>query len=329
MTHRIYLSSGEDFHCREDEVISDAGIDAGFRFPVACRNGLCERCAGRLVRGHVHLNRYNRTIHAGERQAERVLYCLATPLSDCEINVPDVVVPGELPVHEVSCQILEVDPLNHDVSRVWLRLPAGRQVEWYAGQYLELLMPDGAAPFSIASAPEEDARELELHVRHNEDNPTSMEIITALETDLTIPVRLPGGRRYIDALPDRPVWFICGSTGFAPVKAMVEHLRNTGFDQEVRVFWGARTGADIYLPEMPEEWAAEMPNLSYQAVLSDEGKDGRLVHEVALEQLTDAAAPLFFVGGSPAMAWAVYDALVEAGVPGDNIHSDVYDYAPR
>ncbi len=29
------------------------------------------------------------------------------------------------------------------------------------------------------------------------------------------------------------------------------------------------------------------------------------------------------------MAWAVFDALVEEGVPAENIHSDVFDYAPR
>ncbi len=54
-----------------------------------------------------------------------------------------------------------------------------------------------------------------------------------------------------------------------------------------------------------------------------------LVHEAALAALSEPQLPLFFLGGSPPMAWAVFDALVEEGVPADNIHCDVFDYAPR
>lgn len=335
MPHTITLTTGASFPCQTDKPITEAGRQAGFGFPVACRNGVCERCAGRLVRGRVHIPRQNRTIHAGERDAERVLYCVAQPLSDCEIDVPEVAVPGELPVHEVSCQIVQLDALSHDVSRAWLRLPAGRRIEWFAGQYLELLMPEGPCAFSIATAPEDGRRDIELHIRHTEDNPTSLEIMAALERNLTVEARLPGGNRYIDELPQRPVWFICGSTGFAPVKAMVEHLRNTGFERPVRLFWGARQRADLYLEELPESWEAEMADFSWVPVLSEEKGEGYargLVQEpavAAVKQLDDPAEPLFFVGGSPPMAWAVFDALVDAGVPADNIHSDVFDYAPR
>lgn len=335
MTYTITLISGGHFPCAADETITEAGRRACFRFPVACGNGVCERCRGRLVRGGVGMPRKNRTIHAGERQAERVLYCVAQPLSDCEIDVPEVAVAGELPVHETSCQITEVDALSHDVSRAWLRLPAGRRIEWYAGQYLELLMPDGPCPFSIATAPEDGLRDIELHIRHTEDNPTSLEIMAALEQNLTVDVRLPGGNRYINELPQRPVWFICGSTGFAPVKAMIEHLRNTGFDLPVRLFWGARQRGDLYLENLPENWITELADFDYVPVLSEEKGEGYhqgLVQEPAVEAvkaLDDASRPLFFLGGSPPMAWSVFDALVAAGVPAENIHSDVFDYAPR
>lgn len=332
MTFSIMLENGSGFECPGDDTLVDAGRRAGFRFPVACRNGACGRCAGQLVRGLVHLPRQNRTVRAGERRAQRVLYCVAIPLSDCEIAVPDVFAPGELPVHEASCQILDVEPLNHDVSRVWLRLPAGRAIEWYAGQYLELLMPEGPCPFSIATAPEDGRREIELHIRHMEDNPSSLDIMAALQRDLTVDVRLPGGERYIDELPRQPVWFICGSTGFAPVKAMIEHLRNTGFDQEIRLFWGGRQQADLYLHELAESWSTEMPQLLYVPSLSDEVREGYhhgLVHEPAIAALQSPREPLFFLGGSPPMAWAIFDALVALGVPEAHIHSDVFDYAPR
>lgn len=244
----------------------------------------------------------------------------------------EVAAPGELPVHEVRCRILSLEPLNHDVTRVWLRLPATPAVQWYAGQYLELLMPAGPCPFSIATAPRAGQFNLELHVRHGAANSSSLDILAALQANETVDLRLPGGERYIDALPDRPVWFVCGSTGFAPAKAMIEHLRNQGFRKPVKLFWGARSQVDLYLDTLPRDWKAEMPALEYIPVLSEQAPPGQsigLAHEAAVAQLPATETPLIHVAGSPAMAWTAFDALVAAGMPPDCIHSDVFDYAPR
>ena len=73
-------------------------------------------------------------------------------------------------------------------------------------------------------------------------------------------------------------------------------------------------------------------DLDAVTALSDMSRPGHaqgLVHEAALEALGAPLEPLFYVGGSPAMAWSVFDDLVAEGVPAKNIHSDVFDYAPR
>lgn len=328
---RILVKDRGVFSAEPTETILAAGQRAGFSFPVACRNGVCEKCLGTLLAGSVQVQRKGHIIHAGEPGSERVLYCVALPLADCEIQVPDVRAPGELPVHEVSCQIIEITDLNTDVSRVLLRLPAGKRIHWYAGQYLELLLPRvGDSAFSIANAP--GGRDIELHVRYHRENSASLEVMHILRTEPTVRVRLPGGSRYLDKLPDRPVWFICGSTGFAPVKAMIEFLRNEGFSKPVHLYWGARTRSDLYLEQTARDLAAEMPNLKLVLALSDESHTGYsngLVHEAALADHPETEKPAIYVGGSPPMAWAVFDALVAAGVPARDIHSDVYDYAPR
>jgi len=268
----------------------------------------------------------------GSHSKFRVLYSAATPSVEGETKVSEVAAPGPLPVHEVRCRILDLEALNHDVTRAWLRLPVQPAVQWYAGQYLELLMPEGPCPFSIATAPDEQEFNLELHVRHGEDNSSSLDVLAALQENETMDVRLPGGERYIDALPDSPVWFVCGSTGFAPAKAMIEHLRDLGFHKPVKLFWGARSPADLYLDTLPRDWQAEMSAFEYIPVLSEQAPPGQLTglaHEAAVARLPADDMPLIHVAGSPAMAWAAFDALVDAGVPGERIHSDVFDYAPR
>lgn len=345
-TFHITVAGKGHYNARADDTLLEAGQRAGFGFPHACRNGNCLRCVGQLLRGSVTQRIGNqpantRIVYADDASAGQVLYCIAHALEDCEINVPDITAPGELPVFDVSCQIIAIDDLNHDVSRIMLRLPAGRRIRWYAGQYLLLQTPAGEAAFSIANAP--GGRDLELHLRHNEENSSAQEVMAALRQDTVARVQLPAGRRFIaDNLPQRPVWFVCGSTGFAPAKAMIEHLLANNFDQPIRLYWGARTADDIYLPALPAQWVRD-EQLEYVPVLSDstatdEGDAGAehagavyrtgLVHEAVLADL-NGEQPEFHIAGSPAMAWAVFDALSAAGVPAEDMHSDVFDYAPR
>lgn len=350
MDHSFHITVVGKGHYRAhaSDTLLEAGQRAGFGFPHACRNGNCLRCAGELLRGSVRQRIGNltdniRTLHAGDEGAGQVLYCIAHALEDCEINVPDITAPGELPVFDVTCQITAIDDLNHDVSRVMLRLPAGRRIRWHAGQYLLLKLPAGEAAFSIANVA--TGRELELHVRHNDENSSAQTIMAALRNDNLVRVQLPAGQRFIaHPLPQRPVWFICGSTGFAPAKAMIEHLLASDFAYPIRLYWGARSADDIYLPALPAQWARD-EKLQYVPVLSDstvtdEGEAGAehtgaiyrtgLVHEAVLADLNDEdERPEFHIAGSPAMAWAVFDALHAAGVPAADMHSDVFDYAPR
>lgn len=237
-------------------------------------------------------------------------------------------------LRELYCQVRTIEPLRPDISRVWLQIPENCPLSWRPGQYLMLVLEGAEYPFSIANAPGIPTDGvLELHVRHTDDNAASLEIMAALREGGAIHVRAPGGERFIgENLPEQPVWFVCGSTGFAPAKAMIEALLSRGFRREIRLYWGARTQSDLYLPDLPKQWA-EQGRIHYQPVLSEEAPTANmragLVHEAVLQDLETPGEPLFHVGGSPAMVWAVFDALRAAGVPEAHIHSDVLDYAPR
>jgi CDP-4-dehydro-6-deoxyglucose reductase, E3 len=328
---RIRVTGKGDYRAGEGETLLEAGLRAGFGFPKACRNGNCGRCAGQLIRGTLTLKGLPGTLSTSASGPVDVLFCIARPVSDCDIAGIEITAPGEWPVNTVRCQIADIQPLNHNISAVTLRLPAGQRLRWHAGQYL-LLGEQQDSAFSIANACQESNRDLCLHIRHDADNDSAVALMAELRHQSAVAVTLPLGSRYIDQAPDRPVWFICGSTGFAPARAMIERLALLDFALPVRLFRGGRRREDIY----PARWsAATLGRLAdFEEVITvneDPGPGQRqgLVHEAALAALSDPSLPLFHVGGSPAMAWAVFDALVAAGVPADHIHSDVFDYAPR
>ena len=70
-----------------------------------------------------------------------------------------------------SARVLEHDFLAADVRRLTLEKPEQAQ-NFYAGQYLQLIIDDQRFPFSIASAPHTD--HLELHIKPTEGSADSL-----------------------------------------------------------------------------------------------------------------------------------------------------------
>ncbi len=154
------------FECAQGETLAEGASRQGIRFPISCENGVCHICQGTLLSGRCTL--------PGGVQVEAVnselMLCMAMPETDCDIEINGVLGPGEIALKTFACQVEAIESLNHDVYRVVLRPPAGKRVEFHAGQYLSVLM-EGREPsfFSIASAPtqpgEPSNRNLELHVQ--------------------------------------------------------------------------------------------------------------------------------------------------------------------
>lgn len=242
------------------------------------------------------------------------------------------------PVATVRAQRLGIDDLGAGVARVRLRLPADHPIERLAGQYLEIRDGEDAWPFSIASPPE-SGRDIELHIGHGPDNPASLAVMALLAREPVVELRLPLGECTLDAEPRLPLLFIAGGTGFAPVKAFVEHAIAQRFRVPVTVCWGARSAAGLYLRELPERWAREHENIRFVPALSgvdDAGCDAGpagvvrgLVHEAALATVQDFGNLLVYACGSPPMVHAAYDAFVARGLPPARMLSDVFAWAPR
>lgn len=326
MTYTITAEGCGSFPATAADRLLDAGQRAGFGFPHACRNGNCERCLATLVSGEV---RYppgmGEKLHA-RHGAGALLCCQAQAASDLHLRMPGLTAPGELPLLEKTCQKLELRRLNQDISLLRLRLPAGRAVDWHAGQYLSLRLGERWLSFSIANAPAPGERELQVHFRHLAHHASSQAHLAWLEQHDLLRVRLPLGHCHLQTLPQRPLWFICGSTGFAPAQAMLQYLAQQRYQGEVRLFWGNREQTDIYLPDAPQQLMKQLPGLSVELVLSEQSLPGHaqgLVHERALLQLDEPTAPLIFISGSPAMVEAVHAALRQVGVTEAQLLSDM------
>ena len=344
MAQRIWIeNAGKAIDCLTDETIYDALKRHGFHLRVSCRNGVCEICEVQLLQGEIR-QRYPEKHLKLEKQKnqkpEAVFACTCMPLSDVRVNIEGLKCPGELSVKKLLCDITANEKLNHDVYRIRLRMPAtaSMSAEYFAGQYLDMYLPDGQkASFSIGSAPDA-GRDLELHIRHVPDSELSTAILDHLLNEKTVEIELPKGDCYLQAHSidaDTRLIMAAASTGFAQIKSVVEHLLANQFSNQIHIYWGARVEEDMYLEKLPEQWAAEHPNVHFEPVVSEPEKspgwNGRtgLLPEAILEDFSDFDDVEIFTSGSPAMVYALLDACEARGFKEENMHSDVFAYAPR
>ncbi len=323
--------------CLPGESIYDAALRQRVSFPVSCRNGNCLRCKGKMVKGEC-LDAYNnKKVHAGSVNTD-ILLCKAFPQSDCDIEIEGVLGPGELPLQTISCQVESIEVLPASVYRVLLRLPAGKSIQYYAGQYLAIQIP-GKEPsfFSIASAP--GSRLIELHIQALEGWTSAEVVIDWLKQHQSAKVELPHGRACIteevtSTLAQRTAVLMAAGTGFSQMKSIVEQLINSHHQQPIHLFWGVRQHADMYLRETAEDWERKYANLYFHPVIA-EGQDSEWLghHEELLKAVVDSDIDVkkaeFFISGSPDMVYAAVQGLTTIGATATQFHSDVFEYAPR
>ncbi|MGB0733318.1 MAG: FAD-binding oxidoreductase [Pontibacterium sp.] len=341
--NKLYLSDRPyDFiTCAAGEGVYDALASAGYGMRKSCRNGVCEICESRLIEGKAH-QRYpeiNFDVQKGEPPA-LCFPCTLMPITDLRIDIEGLQRPGEIPVNRVTCEITETEKLNHDVYRVRMAMPEtpAHGLPYKAGQYLDIILPSGKqASFSIGSAPEQ-GRALELHIRHMADSEMSNAIMDHLLNNSTVDIELPKGDCFLDLHtlnPETRYIFAAASTGFAQIKSVVEHLLANQVKNDIHVYWGARIEEDMYLEALPFQWAKEHANVHFDPVLSEpenspnwQGRTG-LLPAAVLEDYADFENVEIFTSGSPAMVYALLDAAETKGFSQDNMHSDVFAYAPR
>jgi len=320
---------------KEDETILDACLREGLPMPFDCRNGGCGVCKCTVLHGEVELGAYQESaLPDAERAAGRVLACVAKPLTDVEIEYePTGVAARAVLVHEA--RVVAMDRLADNVMRVRLEVEGGERIAFYAGQYINILLDDGQKrAFSFATPPHEEGP-IELHVRLIEGGRFTTHVFTAMKVGDRVRFEGPVGSFFLREDGDKPVIFVAGATGFAPVKSMVEHAFHAGVTRPMVLYWGTRTLADMYLRELPERWAREHPNFRFVPVLSDpapgDGWEGRtgLVHEAILADYPDLAGHRIYACGSVKMVEAAQPAFASHGLSPDDCFSDAFSLAPR
>ena len=161
--------SGSRFDCDSEQEILKAALAAGLRMPFSCRSGMCRTCKGKVTSGQVDFGgAHVKYLSDAEREQGFALLCCAKPLSDVVVEVEEIDPERHLKPQQMPARVLDFKQVANDVRIVTLGLPANEPVQFRAGQFIDVLRPDGLRrSYSIANPPKaEGVRQLELHLRH-------------------------------------------------------------------------------------------------------------------------------------------------------------------
>jgi CDP-4-dehydro-6-deoxyglucose reductase, E3 len=321
---------------RPGETILEAVLREGIAFPYECRNGGCGKCKCKVLYGPVDQGPHQESaLSAVEREQGMVLACSATPLADIEMEYIPLALPGGVRPREYTAKVISMQKATADVMIVKLGVSGGEPIRYYAGQYLNVILPDGdQRSFSFATAPHENDL-IELQIRLIPGGKFTTRVYNEMKVGDTVRFEGPLGSFFLREDSDKPIIFVAGATGFAPVKSMVEHAFHIGLKRKIILYWGVRSLSDLYLPELPRRWAAEHPNFTFVPVLSAPAPEdhwtGRtgLVHEAILADFPNLAGHQIYACGSVKMVEAAHPAFKAHGLQQDDCFSDAFRLAPH
>lgn len=335
-SHQITVQpSGRAYAALAGETLLGAAIRSGVGLPYGCKDGACGSCKCRKLSGSVvHGEHQSKALTPEEADAGFVLTCCAQPLTDVVLESRQVTDESAYPVKKMPVRVSTLTRASHDVMVVRLQLPAADTFRYHAGQYVEFILKDGARrAYSMACAPhtQEEAPGIELHIRHMPGGRFTDHVFGAMKEKEILRVEGPFGSFFLREDSTKPIILLASGTGFAPVKALIEHLRFKGIDRPATLYWGGRRPADLYMDAWVRERLADMPQLRYVPVVSnalpEDGWTGRtgFVHQAVMDDHTDLSGHQVYACGAPVVVESARKAYsAERGLPPEEFYADAF-----
>jgi propane monooxygenase reductase component len=331
---------GIEMEVEEGETVLDAAFRQGISLMHGCKEGQCGSCKSKLIDGDIELLKYSTfALPDYESETDHVLLCRTHAFSDVSfelLNYDEDLLRRSIAVKSFAGRVAKISELTSDIRL--LEIEIERPLKFWAGQYVDLTLGDGAITraFSMANAPGESSN-LSFIIKKYPNGAFSSQLDGKLAVGDQLTAKGPYGTCFRREERPGPMLLIGGGSGMSPLWSILADHIASGEQRPVRFFYGARTRADLfYLDELSAITAKLkdfkfIPALSHEADGGWEGETG-FVHEVVLRHLREdkliGAIDAYACGPTP-MIDAVLPVLQVNGVEPDHIYFDKFTPAVR
>jgi NAD(P)H-flavin reductase/hemoglobin-like flavoprotein len=182
--------------------------------------------------------------------------------------------------------------------------------------------------YSMANAPRHDGT-FDFHVRIIDGGALSSALARKAGVGSRLRLGAPVGALALNLNSRRDIILAAGSTGLAPLKAIIEHVASLVSPPRVHLVFGARTSAELYDLADLDKMTAQWPWLAVTPVVSAEpdyrGDTGTVADAVG--RLAPLADQDVYVCGSSRMVGATVNRLQSLGMPQDHIYVEDFGWS--
>ena len=305
----------------------------GIFIPSACGGrGSCGLCKVKVLDG---AGQYLPTelpwIDQEERKENVRLSCQIKVKNDMVLQIPEEL----FNVKEFQAVVERIRDLTYDIKEVTLRLVEPKEINFKAGQFIQLQVPPYELTdepvyraYSVSSAPA-DTNIVELEIRLVPNGICTTYVHKYLNEEDEMTFNGPYGDFFLRE-SEREIIFVAGGSGNAPIKAILSDMEAKGNGRRARYFFGARSAKDLFLTDEMKSFEERLSNYRYIPALSEpqpednwDGETG-LITEVLDRHMESGDNTEAYLCGSPGMIDACVKVLMDKGVPEELIYYDKF-----
>jgi NAD(P)H-flavin reductase len=230
---------------------------------------------------------------------------------------------------QYTAKLSDKDVLNEKFIHLYFELNSPHLMEFQAGQYVSIAMPEGGLrrSYSICSSPEK-THGFELLVDISPDGIGS-KYLNSLQFGQEISFLGPLGKFIVpEENTEDALVFVGTGSGMAPFRSMIfDQLQQKKDTRKMILHWGLRFEQDLFWEADFQQLSVEFPNFSFHPVLSKAGQEwplcrGRVTDCLQIhEPLANAG---YYLCGNAGMLQDVVALLEKKGVEKEKVHHEKF-----
>src|ERR1700685_2347810 len=205
-----------------------------------------------------------------------------------------------------------------------------------AGQYLDMSLLDpsetdsegNVRSFTIASAPHEENLMVATRMRDT----AFKRVLRTMPLGTTVKLEGPSGDFIFKKDVTRTAIFLAGGIGITPFRSIVHWAAKEKLPNRIVLFYSNRRPEDA--PFLAELQKLERDNPKYKLIASMtemekshqpwNGETGLIDQVMLRRHLKDAASPIYYIAGPPAMVKGLHVMLSKTGISDDDIRAEEF-----
>ena len=331
-TKKITINGSKELEVDGGDTLLSALVEQKIFIPSACGGkGSCGYCKVTVLEGGGEILATELGYVTPDERKEGVrLSCQCKVRNDIKIEIPEEL----FSVKQYDYHIDFIKDVTPTIKHLRLALPDAEEIEFKAGQYVQILAPkykgsdeEVYRAYSIASSPT-DTKAVELYIGYVKDGKATTYVHNYLKPDSKLTVVGPYGEFFYQDT-DREMVMVAIGTGMAPIMSILKFMHANKITRKVTFFFGARTEEDLFEMDALESLQNEMSNFNLVVSLSKpsehwKGEVGR-VTDMLKKYITDATNSEAYLCGSPVMIDSVIPILIEKGMPEGSVYYDKFE----